>query len=102
MGWPQGRRMPGTGRVQTRGSSQNWGKRESERRLEEGVGDEGTKGKSLRHGCVGTGQRDARQATDGSVLLHLSIRKVLSLLVPEPRLESTGLESGAQRLVIAL
>lgn len=31
------------------------------------------------HGGVGTGQRDARQATDGSVLLHLPVGKVPSL-----------------------
>lgn len=101
MGWPLWRRMPGTGRVQTRSSSQTWDKREPERRVEREWGDEGTKGERLRNGGVGTGQRDAGQAADCCVLLRLSVREAPACW-PEPRLESTGLDPSDQRLVIAL
>lgn len=48
------------------------------------------------------GQRGARQTPDCSVPLHFSLMEAPSLLVPKPQSEATGLEPGAQHLVIAL
>lgn len=68
-----------------------------------GTGRQGTKGERRSQKFRDRGQRGCPgPATASSVPLHFLLMKAPSLSVPKPQSEATGLEPGAQHLVIAL